>query len=118
MAMFPSLKTGAGAQYGCERVLDRPVEVQRFVDGKTQRFARARARRAWRLKLTGLSAQEAEAIGSFIAMHMETQEPFSFKDPWDGHEYADCETPETGYRVSAKREHGYEIEVLIEQRQV
>ncbi len=118
MADFPRLKTGAGAQYGCERILETPVQVQRFVDGTTQRFARGRARRAWRLKLTGLSAQEAESIGTFIATHLETQEQFSFTDPWSGVEYSVCEAVESGYRVTAEGEHSYAIEVLIEQRQV
>jgi hypothetical protein len=118
MAIFPRLMTGAAAQYGCERLLENPVEVQRFVDGSTQRFARTRVRRVWRLRLKRLSAQEAEAIGSFVAAHLETQEKFLFTDPWNGLDYTGCEVPESGYRVIAEGEHGYEIDILIEQRQV
>lgn len=118
MANFPLLKTGAAAQYGCERTVEQPTTVQRFLDGRTRRFAARRSRRSWRLRLTGLSAQEAERIGSFVAAHLETQDRFTFHDPWDGKDYEECAVPEGGYRVRAESEHSYRLDVLIEQRQV
>lgn len=75
-------------------------------------------RRTWRLRLEELSAQEAECYASFVATHMETQEPFTFRDPWNGTDYDGCAVAEDGYRLRADGEHGYGIEVLIEQRQV
>lgn len=118
MANFPALKTGAAAQYGCERQVGQRAAVQRFLDGTTRRFAAARRKRSWRLRLSGLSAQEAERFGSFIAAHMESQDRFTFHDPWDGTDYGECVVAEGGYRVTAEGEHGYRLEVLIEQRQV
>lgn len=118
MASFPKLKTGAAAQYGCERIVEQPATVQRFLDGTTRRFAASKARRSWRLRLTGLSAQEAERIGSFIAAHLESQDRFTFHDPWDGCDYEDCVAPGEGYRVGAEGEHGFRMDIQIEQRQV
>jgi hypothetical protein len=94
------------------------VSVQRFLDGKTQRFAAERGVRAWRLRFEGLSAQEAEQVGRFVASHLETQERFTFRDPWNAIEFEGCEVAADGYRVRSEGEHKYEIEVLIEQRQV
>lgn len=118
MANFPGLKTGAAAQYGCELRVEQPGAAQRFLDGTTRRFAVARKKRSWRLRLSGLSAQEAERIGGFIAAHLESQDRFTFHDPWDGNDYQECVVGEGGYRVAAEGEHGYKLEVLIEQRQV
>ncbi len=118
MATFPTLKTGAGAQYGFERIEDRPVTTQRFLDGRTRRFASRRAYRGWRLKLKGLSADEARAIADFVSAHLESNAAFTFRDPWTGQEHEGCEVPAPSYRMSADGEHRFEIEVLIEQRQV
>lgn len=65
-----------------------------------------------------MSAQEAERIGAFIETHLESQDRFTFQDPWDGIEYEDCVAPGEGYRTVAEGEHGFRLEIRIEQRQV
>jgi hypothetical protein len=118
MASFPVLKTGASAQYGIERITQRPATVQRFLDGSTRRYPSEKGWRAWRVRLEGLSGQEAETVASFVETHFETQELFAFLDPWSGIEHDGCHVAEDGYAVVAEGEHGYRIEILIEQRQV
>jgi len=118
MSMFPTLKTGAGAQYGFERIEDRPVTTQRFLDGRTRRFACRRAYRGWRLRLKGLSAHEAQAIAAFVSDHFESNAAFTFRDPWSGQEHEGCEVPASSYRVGIDGEHRFEVEIVIEQRQV
>jgi hypothetical protein len=116
MAAFPKLKTLADAQYGFERVVDRAVAVQRYLDGTTRRFASERAKRSWRIRFEGLSAQEAERVAIFVARHLETQETFTFHDPWNGLDYHNCVVPEKGCRLRADGEHRYRFEISIEQQ--
>lgn len=118
MSYFPVLKTGAEAQYGIERLQDCPVTVQRFLDGRTRRFAQERTRRIWRLRLSELSAQEAERINTFAGDHFETGEPFIFRDPWTGEDYPGCEIRGGQIQIRADGEHKYHVQLLIEQRQV
>ncbi len=118
MAMFPTLKTGAEAQYGFERIEDRPVRTQHFLDGRTRRFTTQRARRGWKLKLRGLSANEAIELASFVSDHLNTNATFTFRDPWTGQEYDDCEVPASSYRVETDGDFRFIFEILIEQRQV
>lgn len=89
MAAFPTLKTGAVAQYPAERQLRCSTQVVEFVDGREQRFRDyAKPLRRWVIRLALLDATELQAVLDF-ARDTATSS-FSFKDPWDGTLYADC----------------------------
>src|SRR5690349_2720490 len=89
MAAFPTLKTGAVAQYPAERQLWFSTQVVEFVDGREQRFRDyAQPLRRWVIRLALLDASELQAVLEFA--RDTTISSFSFKDPWDGTLYPDC----------------------------
>lgn len=90
MAAFPLLKTGAVAQYPSARHLLYETNVTRFVDGGEQRFRAALPVRRWEIRLDAVDATELAAIEEFFAARQGRSGSFSFTDPWDGVEYADC----------------------------
>ncbi len=76
---FPTLKTGAVAQYGSDKTARFATTVYRFMDGSEQRFAQMRALRRWVIRLSLLDESELSAIGELFG-----EETFSFTDPFDG----------------------------------
>lgn len=118
MALFPALKTGAGAQYGFSVIEQRPVKIQHYLDGTTRRFPSQRARRSWHLTLKGLSAKEAQDVGTFVSNHLESNAAFTFRDPRTGQEHSNCEVADSGYRLRSDGEHRFEAEIVVQQREV
>src|SRR5262249_1379009 len=76
---FPSLKTGAVAQYGSDRTSSFSTQVYRFVDGSEQRFPSAMKLRRWVIRLSLLDETELSAIEELFS-----EETFAFTDPFDG----------------------------------
>ena len=91
MAAFPALRTGAVAQYPSSKDILFGTKVLRFVDGREQRYRTSAAPvRRWEIRLDAVDAVELAAIAAFFEAHQGRYGSFSFTDPWDGIEYADC----------------------------
>ncbi len=91
MATFPTLKTGAVAQYGSSRTRGFSTQVFRFLDGSEQRFQEYRGPlRTWTIRLSLLDEAELAALEAFFASQGGRAGTFAFADPWDGTVYANC----------------------------
>jgi len=91
VATFPSLKTGAVAQYPSDRQQNFSTQVFRFLDGSEQRFpAYGATLRQWVIRLDLLDELELENLEQFFEDEGGRAGTFSFTDPWDGTVYASC----------------------------
>lgn len=91
MASFPTLKTGAVAQYPADRATQFSTQTYRFVDGSEQRFpAYGAALRRWAIRLDLLDEAELSTLADFFASQEGRAGTFSFTDPWDGTTYPSC----------------------------
>jgi|SRR5690349_18421238 len=91
MASFPTLKTGAVAQYPSDRVRRFSTQVLRFLDGGEQRFAQfGTPLRRWVIRLELLDEAEMAGLEEFFAEQAGQAGTFSFTDPWDGTVYPNC----------------------------
>ena len=91
MASFPTLKTGAVAQYPSDRTRRFSTQVLRFLDGSEQRFAQFGAPlRKWLIRLELLDDAELAGLEEFFADQGGEAGTFAFTDPWDGTVYANC----------------------------
>ncbi len=91
MSTFPTLKTGAVAQYPAQRSVSTSTWVGRFVDGSEQRFRnQAAPLHRWIIRLSLLTEAEVVAIREFTDNLSGRFESFTFTDPWDGTQYANC----------------------------
>lgn len=92
MNTFPKLRTNAVSQYPFERTHRYATEVMRFVDGSEQRFRqRGRAGQEWAVDLQLLDEGELHRLREFWMEMAGKAGVFTFQDPWDGVEYADCQ---------------------------
>src|ERR1700681_1580372 len=91
MASFPALKTGAVAQYPCDRTRQFSTQVYRFLDGSEQRFpAYPAALRRWTIRLDLLDEAELETLREFFMSETGCAGSFIFTDPWDGTVHPNC----------------------------
>ena len=91
MITFPTLKSGAVAQYPANRSVARTTWIGRFVDGSEQRFRNEPgALHRWVVKLSLLTEAEVVAIREFDDQVSGRFEVFTFTDPWDGAVYSSC----------------------------
>jgi hypothetical protein len=91
MGVFPTLRTGAVAQYPVERSIDFATQVVWFVDGSEQRFAeRAGPLKRWVVRLDLLDESELNALAEFFRAEGGMTGAFAFTDPWDGTTHATC----------------------------
>lgn len=91
MITFPTLKSGAVAQYPAQRSVARSTWIGRFVDGSEQRFRNEPGvLHRWVVNLSLLTEAEVVAIREFVDEVGGRFELFTFTDPWDGAVYADC----------------------------
>ena len=91
MATFPTLKTGAVAQYPAPRRLRFRNQVLRFLDGSEQRYrGSAGALREWTIRLELLDDSELAALRDFFEAQKGQFGSFTFVDPRDNTAYADC----------------------------
>src|SRR5581483_1219065 len=103
MASFPSLKTGAVAQYPLDRRRRFSTQVLRFLDGSEQRFAGfGGPLRRCVIRLDLLDESELANLETFFVEQGGRAGNFSFTDPWDGMVYPRCsfedDTMMTEYR--------------------
>ena len=91
MERFPTLKTGAGAQYPSERRISYSTETKGFVDGSEQRYVNTQTpKRSWRLDLASLTPAENAAVREFFDLMRGAQTEFELIDPWTGQVVAPC----------------------------
>jgi phage-related protein len=91
VATFPSLKTGAVAQYPSDRQQNFSTQVFRFLDGTEQRFPGYGATlRRWVIRLDLLDESELTALEVFFVSEGGRAGLFSFTDPFDSTVYASC----------------------------
>ncbi len=91
MATFPTLKTGAVAQYPSDRLRGFSTQVLRFLDGSEQRFPNYGSQlRRWAIRLSLLDESELVNLEQFFESQGGRAGTFSFTDPWDGTVYPNC----------------------------
>jgi hypothetical protein len=91
MASFPTLKTGAIAQYPAGREIRFSTHVIRFLSGQEQRYRQqACARRQWLIELHRLDEEELEALEAFFQSVQGQAGSFEFTDPFDQTVHSNC----------------------------
>ncbi len=91
MANFPTLKTGAVAQYGSDRSRRFSTTALRFLDGSEQRYPGYEAPLLqWTIRLDLLDELELAGLEQFFESSGGRAGTFSFTDPWDGTVYPSC----------------------------
>jgi len=91
MALFPTLKTSAIAQYPATRVVTFQNQILRFVDGTEQRYRDgASSLHEWVIRLSKLDEYEMVALETFFQSNQGRFGNFSFTDPWDNRTYGNC----------------------------
>ena len=91
MPTFPTLSTGAVAQYPLSRATGYAVETVRFLDGSQQRcLTRGRKLRRWLIALDQLSESELQQIEQFFDAAQGNFSLFTFVDPFTGESVSNC----------------------------
>jgi hypothetical protein len=91
MANFPTLKTGAIAQYPADRTPQYSTQAYRFLDGTEQRFPGfTGVLQEWTIKLDLLDEGELENLREFFLSQEGRAGSFSFTDPWSSAVYPNC----------------------------
>ena len=91
MSTFPTLKTGAVAQYPATRTAEYATQRLRFLDGSEQKFPlRGGATTRWIIRLDLLDDTEMAGVCAFFQSQQGRFGTFSFEDPWDGSIHPDC----------------------------
>jgi hypothetical protein len=89
MIAFPTLRTGAVAQYPLDRTVRFQTQSVRFMDGSQQRFRLyGSGLRRWVIRLTLLDEQELAAVAAFMEQQGSTVFPFT--DPVTGDQVPRC----------------------------
>src|SRR5271165_7418767 len=91
MATFPTLSSGAIAQYPLPMCVARTAQVIRFLDGSDQRcIVRARPVRWWVIKLSLLNDAELALLEGFFAEQQGGFGRFDFPDPFSSQTITNC----------------------------
>src|ERR1700685_3229962 len=102
MASFPTLKTGAAAQYPLDFGVRFSTQAVRFMDGSQQRFPLyGIGLRRWTLKLDMLDEQELAEVIAFV--EQQGSAPFAFTDPATGAVASTCVLSGQQLGVTLKR---------------
>jgi phage-related protein len=89
VATFPTLKTGAVAQYPLSYGTRFSTQAVRFLDGSQQRFRLiGNPLRQWSIKLDQLDDEELGAVIAFV--EQQGSALFAFTDPATGVQVATC----------------------------
>lgn len=91
MAQFPTLKTGAVAQYPLIVTHRFRTDIVSFLDGSEQRLRNSPSMlHSWEVCLDKLDEQELSSIEQFFLSNQGQTAPFAFTDPWTGTTYPNC----------------------------
>ncbi len=89
--VFPTLRTGATAQYPLLREVRFSTEIVRFLDGSEQAYRNGAAPRSrWVLDLSALDDREVAMLKAFFEQQKGRWGTFTFADPWTGQVYPAC----------------------------
>ena len=114
MATFPTLKTGAPAQYPLGRGVRYATQAVRFMDGSRQRYRLyGTGLRKWTLKLDLLDEQELSSVIAFV--EQQGAAPFAFTDPATGAVASKCVIAGNQMDVTMTREMSGQTTVIIEE---
>src|SRR5712692_7260296 len=88
---FPTLKTGAVAQYPATKSVCYSSRVVKFLDGSDQRYREyGTPRHKWLFPLTLLDQTELNALEQFFTSQEGQSGGFAFTDPWTHTQYPAC----------------------------
>jgi hypothetical protein len=91
MPAFPTLSTGAVAQYPLARGTSYAVETIQFLDGSQQRcLTRGKSLRSWLVSLGQLTETELSQIEQFFDACQGGFNTFTFTDPGTGQAVPNC----------------------------
>jgi hypothetical protein len=91
MANFPTLNTGAVAQYPTPLNTGQGAHVIRFLDGSDQRYVtQARMLRSWHIQLNLLNEAEIQQLERFFSEQEGDYSVFTFPDPFSGAAVPNC----------------------------
>lgn len=114
MLTFPTLRTGAFAQYPAERTVQFRNQVLRFLDGSEQKYRmRASVRRKWKLRLELLDESELASLEQFFLQLQGTSQNFTFTDPWDGTAFGNCRLEKSEMANTLVEEMQGSVEMII-----
>ena len=114
MERFPTLKTGAAAQYPAQRSLRYGTEARRFLDSSEQRYLDiAAAKKAWVLELSLLTPTELAEIRDFFIRMRGSQTDFELEDPWTGAVVSPCRFDDDTLNESLLEEYSEGVSVVI-----
>ena len=116
MANFPRLKTNSVMQYPATRDFRFANAVLRFVDGGEQCYRESRdALRRWMVRLDLLDEAELANLQSFFVAEQGRFGSFSFTDPWDGTEFADCSLDQDRFEFELSGEMRAQTVLMVRQ---
>lgn len=114
MATFPTLKTGASAQYPLARTTRYSTQAVQFLDGSQQTFKLYPAALGrWSIQLDELDEAELNAVISFV--EAEGGELFTYVDPTTGASVANCRIAGEAFGASMAREMAAKASIVIEE---
>ncbi len=91
MATFPTLNTGAVAQYPATYTLTYRADIVSFLDGSEQRFRNSPSvLYKWQIDLSKLEEQELAQFQQFFLSNQGASNTFAFTDPWTITSYPNC----------------------------
>lgn len=112
--MFPTLKTGAVAQYPAKRTLQFNTDINRFLDGTEQRFRDYPAvLHQWTIQLDLLDEEELDTLDQFFLTNQGRFGAFSFTDPWDGTIYPNCSLKGDAFAFQLRGEMRGEASLIV-----
>ena len=114
MSAFPTLRTGAVAQYPLDRAVRFQTQSVRFMDGSRQRFRLyGSGLRRWKIRLNLLDETELAAVAAF--MEQQGTAVFPFTDPVTGDQVASCVISASSYSAGMTDEMNANTDIEIEE---
>jgi hypothetical protein len=114
MATFPTLKTGAVAQYPLKKTVRFSTQAVRFLDGSQQKYRlNGAGLRNWTIALSQLDEQELNALINFA--EQQQGGAFTFVDPLTGFSVHKCMISGDSLEALLKRDSWGAAMVVVEE---
>ncbi len=105
MSVFPTLRSGAVAQYPAVREFRFSTEVRRYLDNSEQRYRDVPVfRKRWTIDLSSLDEGEAARFAEFFLEQQGGFGTFDFQDPWTGAVISNCRFEQDQISVAVEAE--------------
>jgi len=98
-SVFPTLKTGAIAQYPASKITQYSSYVMRFLDGTDQRHRQYTPLRRWTIQLNMLDEAEVNALEQFFEQQQGRFGSFSFIDPSTQTTFPNCSLGQDSFQM-------------------